>query len=57
MPTVPRPLPALAGLLEAPLRELFWSPPETSMVEEATHRIAAPCTVGQKTHRIHNVRP
>ncbi len=41
MATVPRTLPPLTGLLEAPLHELFWSPPETSMVEEATQRIAA----------------
>ena len=36
-----RKLPPLTGLLEAPLHTLFWSPPETSMVEEATQRIAA----------------
>jgi hypothetical protein len=33
-------LPPLTGVLEAPLRELFWTPPETSMVEDATQRIA-----------------
>jgi hypothetical protein len=32
--------PALDGLVEAPLRELFWSPPQTSMLEEATERIS-----------------
>jgi hypothetical protein len=32
---------ALANLAEAPLQTLFWSPPETSMVEDATQRIAA----------------
>jgi hypothetical protein len=29
------------SLAEAPLQTLFWSPPETSMVEDATQRIAA----------------
>ena len=30
-----------ASVAEAPLQALFWTPPETSMVEEATQRIAA----------------
>jgi hypothetical protein len=32
--------PPLDSLVEAPLRELFWSPPQTSMLEEATERIS-----------------
>ena len=33
-------LPSETELIEAPLRELFWSPPETTLVEEAAQRIA-----------------
>jgi len=32
--------PSLDNLAEAPLQALFWSPPETSMVQDATQRIA-----------------